>query len=171
LDRRRGTVKHIPVESWISRGVFYLLMIFVLVAFFQALQLTLPSEPLNRLLVQLFEFVPKVVGAGVLLLIAWVLASIVRAVILRVFKAARIDSRPTEQAEGTKQVSLTKTIRRYLLLAYLLAIFARGARCPGACRVAGAGSGNGQQGVELFTQYFHRSPNTGRWMVCCAHCP
>ena len=49
-------------------------------------------------------------GAGVLLLIAWVLASIVRALILRVFKAARIDSRLAEQAEGTKQVYLTKTI-------------------------------------------------------------
>jgi hypothetical protein len=85
-------------------------MIFVLVAFFQALQLTLPSEPLNRLLVQLFEFVPKVIGAGVLLLIAWVLATIVRALILRVFKAAKIDSRLAEQAEGTKQVSLTQTI-------------------------------------------------------------
>ena len=104
------SVKHIPLEAWISRGVFYLLMIFVLVAFFQALQLTLPSEPLNRLLVQLFEFVPKVVGAGVLLLIAWVLATVVRALILRVFKAARIDSRLAEQAEGTKQVSLTQTI-------------------------------------------------------------
>ena len=84
------SVKHIPLETWISRGVFYLLMIFVLVAFFQALQLTLPSEPLNRLLVQLFEFVPKVIGAGVLLLIAWVLATIVRALILRVFKAAMV---------------------------------------------------------------------------------
>ena len=104
------SVKHIPLETWISRGVFYLLMIFVLVAFFQALQLTLPSEPLNRLLVQLFEFVPKVIGAGVLLLIAWVLATIVRALILRVFKAAKIDSRLAEQAEGTKQVSLTQTI-------------------------------------------------------------
>src|SRR5215475_10646247 len=104
------SVRAIPVETWISRGVFYLLMIFVLVAFFQALELTLPSEPLNRLLVQLFQFVPKVIGAAVLLLIAWVLASIVRALILRVFKAAKIDSRLAEQAEGTKQVSLTQTI-------------------------------------------------------------
>jgi Conserved TM helix len=104
------SARAIPVEAWISRGVFYLLMIFVLVAFFQALQLTLPSEPLNRLLVEFFEFVPKVVGAGILLLIAWVLGSIVRAIILRVFNAAKIDSRVAEQAETTKQVSLTRTI-------------------------------------------------------------
>src|SRR5262245_39426622 len=87
------SVRVIPVETWISRGVFFLLMIFVLVAFFQALQLTLPSEPLNRLLVEFFQFVPKVVGAGILLLIAWVLASIVRAIIMRCFEAGDIYSR------------------------------------------------------------------------------
>jgi small-conductance mechanosensitive channel len=165
------SVRAIPVEAWISRGVFYLLMIFVLVAFFQSLQLTLPSEPLNRLLVEFFEFVPKVVGAGILLLIAWVLASIVRAIILRVFKAAKIDSRVAEQTESTQQVSLTRTIAGHFLLAYFLAFSACGARRFGARGAADAGSGNGQQGVELFTQYFHRRPDTGRRMVCGTHCP
>ena len=102
--------KTIPIETWIARGVFYLLMIFVLVGFFQALQLTLPSEPLNRLLVGLFQFVPQLVGAAVLLLIAWVLASIVHALLIRVLKAAKVDARLAEQAEGAKQVPLTQTI-------------------------------------------------------------
>jgi hypothetical protein len=102
--------KAIPIEIWISRAVFYLLMIFVLVGFFQALQLTLPSEPLNRLLVRLFQFVPQLVGAAVLLLIAWVLASIVQALISRVLKAAKVDARLAEQTESTKPVSLTQTI-------------------------------------------------------------
>src|ERR1700747_3494256 len=69
--------KTIPIELWISRAVFYLLMIFVLVGFFHALQLTLPSEPLNQLLVRLFQFIPQLAGAAILLLIAWVLASII----------------------------------------------------------------------------------------------
>lgn len=102
--------KTIPIERWISRGVFYLLMIFVLVGFFQALQLTLPSEPLNRLLVRLFQFVPQLVGAAVLLLIAWVLARIVQALLTRVLKAAKVDARLAEQTESAQQVSLTKTI-------------------------------------------------------------
>jgi hypothetical protein len=102
--------KAIPIEIWISRAVFYLLMIFVLVGFFQALQLTLPSEPLNRLLVRLFQFVPQLVGAAILLLIAWVLANIVQALISRVLKAAKVDARLAEQTESTKPVSLTQTI-------------------------------------------------------------
>ena len=99
--------KSIPIEIWISRAVFYLLMIFVLVGFFQALQLTLPSEPLNRLLVRLFQFVPQLVGAAVLLLIAWVLASIIQALLSRVLKAAKVDTRLAEQTESAKPVSLT----------------------------------------------------------------
>ena len=102
--------KAIPIEIWISRAVFYLLMIFVLVGFFQALQLTLPSEPLNRLLVRLFQFVPQLVGAAVLLLIAWVLASIVQALISKGLKAAKVDTRLAEQTESTRPVSLTQTI-------------------------------------------------------------
>jgi len=105
-----GAAKTIPIETWISRAVFYLLMIFVLVGFFQALQLTLPSEPLNRLLVRLFQFVPQAVGAAVLLLIAWVLASVIRGLLTRVLKAAKVDARLAEQAEGAKPVSLTQTI-------------------------------------------------------------
>jgi hypothetical protein len=105
-----GRMKPITVEVWVSKAVFYLLMIFVLVGFFQALQLTLPSEPLNRLLARLFQFIPQAVGAGVLLLIAWLLATIVRALIARGLTAAKFDSRLAEQAEGAKPVALTQTV-------------------------------------------------------------
>jgi hypothetical protein len=105
-----GEAKTIPVEIWISKGMFYLLMIFVLVGFFQALQLTLPSEPLNRLLIRLFQFVPQAVGAGILLLLAWLLATIVYALVARGLSAAKLDSRLAQQTGGAKQVPLTQTI-------------------------------------------------------------
>ncbi|HMA81656.1 MAG TPA: hypothetical protein VKR81_12235 [Candidatus Binatia bacterium] len=64
------TGEAVAVEDGVSRGVFYLIMVFVLVAFFQALGLTLPTEPLNRLLNQIFEFAPQLLGAGLLLFVA-----------------------------------------------------------------------------------------------------
>lgn len=66
------------VERWIARIFFYLVLLFVLVAFFQALGLTLVTEPLSRVLDQLFTYLPRIFGALVLLLIAWILASLVR---------------------------------------------------------------------------------------------
>jgi len=50
------------------------------------------------------------VGAAVLLLIAWVLASIIQALLSRVLKAAKVDTRLAEQTESAKPVSLTRTI-------------------------------------------------------------
>ena len=44
--------KPFQLEHSISRGVFWFIMIFVLVAFFQALQLTLITEPLNTCLIR-----------------------------------------------------------------------------------------------------------------------
>jgi Mechanosensitive ion channel, conserved TM helix len=100
----------IHLEQWIGRVVFYLLMILVLVAFFETLGLTLVTEPLNRLLNQFFQFAPQLFGAAALLVIAWVLANLLRAIISRVLKAANIDQRLAEQAESSPRVSLAQTI-------------------------------------------------------------
>lgn len=88
-------------ERWIGRGVFYLLMLFVLVAFFQALGLTIITQPLNQLLIQVFEYAPRVLGAALILLVAWIVASILRVVVSRGLRMIRIDERlRTAGAEG-----------------------------------------------------------------------
>jgi Mechanosensitive ion channel, conserved TM helix len=85
-------------------------MILVLVAFFQTLRLTPVTEPLNRLLNEFFEFAPQLFGAAAILVIAWVLANLLRAIISRVLRAANIDQRLAEQAESSPRVSLAQTI-------------------------------------------------------------
>jgi hypothetical protein len=104
--------KAIPVEEWIAKGVFYLVMLFVLVAFFQALGLTLITEPLNRLLTEVFDFAPRLLGAGILLLVAWIVATFCKLVIKRVLGAARLEERLGDQAglEAESRLPLTKPI-------------------------------------------------------------
>ena len=99
----------IHLEQWVGKAVFYLLMILVLVGFFQTLGLTLVTEPLNRLLNQFFQYAPQLFGAVALLLIAWVLASLLSAIISRVLRAANVDQRLADQTEYA-QVSLAQTI-------------------------------------------------------------
>ncbi|MFQ5847438.1 MAG: mechanosensitive ion channel [Candidatus Methylomirabilales bacterium] len=105
-----GTV--VEVERWIGKGVLYLIMLFVLVAFFQALGLTLITEPLNRLLSQVFEFAPQLLGAGLLLLVAWIIASILKLLISRVLHAVRLDQRLGSQVglEAERPVPLTQSL-------------------------------------------------------------
>ena len=103
--------KRIDLEKGIAKGLFYLIMIFVLVAFFQALRISLITEPINRLLNQVFEFIPRVAGAAVLLVIALVVAKVLNMIVLKGLGAANIDERfgRKEEAEG-KAVSLSNSI-------------------------------------------------------------
>ena len=67
------------VESIIGSVVFWLAMLFVLVAFFDRLNLTGIAEPLSLFLQRLTaEFLPRLIGAGVLLFIAWLVATALR---------------------------------------------------------------------------------------------
>jgi hypothetical protein len=104
--------KAIEMEKQIGRGVYYLIMLFVLIAFFQTLGLTVITEPLNRLLIQVFQYAPRLLGAGLLLLIAWIVASVLKFAISRVLTAAKIDERLGSSAglEEEKRVPLAQTI-------------------------------------------------------------
>ena len=100
------------VEQGIGRVVFWLIMILVLIAFFQALGLTLVTDPLNQLVSKILYYLPQLFGAGILLLIAWITATILRMLITRVMGATKLDERVSGKIDATDQktVPLTKTI-------------------------------------------------------------
>ena len=101
----------IDIESWVSRGVYYLLMLFVLVAVFQTLGLTMLTEPLNELLAQLFAFAPRLLGASALLLVAWLVASGLRLVLTRLLRASKFEQRLADKTgEPVGDGSLAKTM-------------------------------------------------------------
>ncbi len=103
--------KGVEVEQWVGKGVYYLIMLFVLIAFFQALGLTIITQPLNQLLVQVFQYAPQLLGAGLLLLLAWIIASALRLLITRVLTAARLDERlGSEAGVEEDRVPLTKSL-------------------------------------------------------------
>ena len=92
-DRTAG----VNIGDLIARIVFWVLMLLVLLGALQALQLTLITTPINELLTNIFSYVPRILGAAVLLLIAWVVASVLRTVVVRVLTTARVDERVNEQ--------------------------------------------------------------------------
>jgi hypothetical protein len=74
-------------------------MLFVLVAFFQTIQLPAVASPLNSMLEQIALAAPQLVGALLILLVAWILATAVRFVILRTMQMTKLDERLAAQAE------------------------------------------------------------------------
>ncbi|MBD1928430.1 mechanosensitive ion channel [Trichocoleus sp. FACHB-90] len=95
-----------PVEKWVSSLVFWLIMLFAIVAFLQTLRLTAVAGPLNTLLEQVTQFLPKLVSAAILVGVAWLLATLVKLVVTRGLRALRIDERLGEQVGGTSRGNL-----------------------------------------------------------------
>jgi hypothetical protein len=104
--------ERIDVTRWISRVVYYLIMLFVVVAFLQALNLTIVAEPINELLNTVLSYLPLLLGAGALLLVAWIVASALKFVVIRVLKAAKLDERISTQAdiETPERVAISETL-------------------------------------------------------------
>jgi hypothetical protein len=88
-----GVTPRVSPSNWISRVVYYIVLLFVLVAFFQVLGLTLITVPLNRFLEQIFVYAPRLLGAAALLGIAILVANIARLVVRRVLSNIRLDER------------------------------------------------------------------------------
>jgi hypothetical protein len=104
--------KIIDVERWVGRGVFYLIMLFVLIAFFQTLGLVLITEPINQLLIQVFQYLPRLFAGALLLLVAWIIASVLRWIIFRALTAVKLDERLGSSAafEKKRRIALSKSI-------------------------------------------------------------
>ena len=97
LDKKLGSVissdGSIDVGGILSKIVFYLIMIFVLITFFNVLNLPVVSEPLNGFMDQIFGFMPRIISAAVLGIIAYVLARVLKEVSKKGLKSIDIDSK------------------------------------------------------------------------------
>jgi hypothetical protein len=63
--------------------VFWVIFLFALLGFLNALNLNNVAQPLNNVLNQIFAFVPKLASAAVLAGVAWLIATAVRAIVIR----------------------------------------------------------------------------------------
>ena len=95
--------KPVAIEQAVGTVVYWIVMLFVAVAVFQVLDLSLAAEPLNALLNRLAAFVPQLAGAAILLLIAWVVATALRKLLSGALHAMQIDKRLGHEEEGATQ--------------------------------------------------------------------
>jgi len=93
----------------IGRIVFWLVMLFVLIAVFDALGLVLVTAPLTGLLAGIFVFLPRLFAAIVILVLGWLLARIASQIVTSVLAAMGVDRLATRlgfaTALGTQRLS------------------------------------------------------------------
>ena len=82
------------VENVIAGVVFWVVMLFVLVAFFERLNLTGLASPISGFLGRLTtEFLPSLIAAGILLFIAWLVAMALRFLVVKGGALFKVDER------------------------------------------------------------------------------
>ncbi|MCP3958313.1 MAG: mechanosensitive ion channel [bacterium] len=106
-----GRSKDLPIEKGLAKLVYWLIMLFVIVAVLQVLGLTVVTGPLNALLTKITGFLPNVLGAAALGAVAWALATVLRLIVKNLLSAFNLDEKIGESAgEETKSMSLAATL-------------------------------------------------------------
>lgn len=119
--------KPVAIERAAGTIIYWIVMLFVAVAVLQVLDLPLVAQPLNALLGQLANFVPQLAGAALLLLVAWVIATVLRKVVGGVLRTMQIDKRLGSEGDGTTRPasiadSLGEAVYWFVFLLFLPAV-------------------------------------------------
>jgi hypothetical protein len=101
-----STGQAVNVETGIAVGVFWVIILITLVAVFDSLHLDLISNPFAQLVSQIIGYLPRLVAGTVLLLVAWLLATVVRAVANKAVSATTLDEKLSAEA-GMEPMSKT----------------------------------------------------------------
>ena len=101
MNRRYGqaTGSHVDLEGGVALAAFWLVMLFTLIAVFNSLDLAMVSGPLAGLLTQITEYAPRLLAGGVLALVAWLVASLVKALTQKLLDKTTLDEKLAEHAQ------------------------------------------------------------------------
>ncbi|SJM90423.1 Conserved TM helix [Crenothrix polyspora] len=116
----------------ISKGVFWIILFFTVIIALNNLNAGQSSGPLNAILTQTGNYLPKLISAGVLAVIAWLVATVARIVTTKALSATSLDSKLFDQPgkprlikPGADKSSLSVSIGN-LLFSFILLLFIPG---------------------------------------------
>ncbi len=113
--------RSIDSNRWITQIIYYLLLFFVIVAFFETLGLTLVAQPLNEMLTVVFAYIPKFFAALLIAIVALILAMVLKRAVLTVLQSAKVDENVGSKAGlERKEMPLSQTIAEIVFYLVLL---------------------------------------------------
>jgi Conserved TM helix len=120
------------LENIISKGIFWIILFFTVIIALNNLNTGQSSGPLNAILTQTGNYLPKLISAGVLTLIAWLVATVTRVVATKALASTSLDSKffeapgkPRLVRPGIERSGLSKSIGN-LLFSFILLLFIPG---------------------------------------------
>ena len=88
----------VDIEGAVALALFWVVILLTLVAVFNSLNLAIVSGPFSAFTTQLFEYAPRLLGALVLALVGWLVASVVRALAQKLLDTTTLDDKLSEHA-------------------------------------------------------------------------
>ena len=88
----------LDVERGVAKAAFWVILVLAFIGFFNVLNLGLVSEPLQSLVDVVFSYLPRVAAGGVLLLVAWILATVLKRLTTRALASTRMDEKLSSEA-------------------------------------------------------------------------
>lgn len=82
LSRFKKEGKSLNLDKIGSKVIYYVLLLIVVIIFFNILNLDMIAEPLSGLITTFLDFIPVILQAGLILLLAWVLALLAKLLIV-----------------------------------------------------------------------------------------
>ena len=92
------TGQRVDLEGVVGLALFWLVLLLTLGAMFNALDLSLVSGSFAALNTQLFEYAPRVLGAVLLALLAWLVAALARGLARKLLDRTTLDEKLSEHA-------------------------------------------------------------------------
>src|SRR5512139_3475505 len=124
LGKAAGETKVPQLERILTLVVYYLILLFAVVAALEALGLTIVTQPLNALLEAIFAYIPSLIAGGAVIFVAWLVATILRAIVRGFLEATKMDKRVGEAAD-LKEWPLARAVGEVVYwLLFLPLIFA-----------------------------------------------
>lgn len=103
-----------PIETWVAKIVYWIILLLGLLAFFNVLNLEIVSAPLAGFLGEIFDYLPRIAAAAVLLIVAWALATLCKVLLNKGLESFRLDERLAEQSGGSSPFLVSDALANIL---------------------------------------------------------
>ena len=118
-----NTGQRVDIEGVVGLVLFWLVLLLTLAAVFNALNLSMVSGSFAALTTQIFDYAPKLLAAGLLALVAWLVATLARGAIQKVLDKTSLDEKLSEQANmSPMSESLSQAVYWLIILLFVPAV-------------------------------------------------
>ena len=119
---RSSTGKDLNIEKGAATGVYVVILLVVLMMFFNALNLEYASASLDSLVKQIVGYLPSLVAGGVLLLVAWIVATVLRTIVAQVLTRTKLDEKVQSEMARPMSETLSNVVYWLVTLLFLPAV-------------------------------------------------